>query len=83
MLKHTIPLVFIASLAQAQTKQPSCDPDDWAELLGQDQSVLEKQDLPERTRVIAPNDAVTADFIESRLNVILDEAGVIIGFGCF
>ncbi len=66
---------------------PAVDPTDpcgakgYSSLLG---SPLAAVTLPAdlNDRVIRPGDAVTQDYVESRLNLELDESGTIIGLSC-
>lgn len=52
-------------------------------LVGQSGSVLRGMMLPAGSRVIGPNDAVTADYRADRLNVELDGNGRIGKIACY
>ncbi len=51
-------------------------------LIGQPQSALETVELPELYRVIGPDMAVTMDHRPNRLNILIDEDGVILSAAC-
>ncbi|MCC7320187.1 MAG: hypothetical protein IT542_04315 [Rubellimicrobium sp.] len=51
-------------------------------LVGQPASVLSGMTLPADTRVITPGMAVTMDFRANRMNIMLDDAGMIESVTC-
>jgi hypothetical protein len=59
-----------------------CEAARYAPLLGQPRSALDSLALPERTRVIAPNSAVTMDYSPQRLNIDLNTQGRITRIHC-
>ena len=50
--------------------------------LGRPASEIPPQRLPEFHRILAPTDQATMDYFETRLNVLTDEEGTVIGFKC-
>ncbi len=58
-----------------------CEGDPFAETIGQPVSTIEA-DLPERARVLGPDDIATQDYRIDRLNVYVDGAGVIQRLTC-
>ncbi|PSK40334.1 hypothetical protein B9Z65_36 [Elsinoe australis] len=42
-----------------------------------DETTFAKTDLPQKHRVIGPNQGMTMDFVPERLNVHVDESGVV------
>lgn len=59
----------------------SCNGQEWVPFVGQPAAQLEGK-LPEKARVIAPDSAVTQDFRPDRVNVDVDDAGLITGIRC-
>ncbi len=62
-----------------------CGTEALVHLLGQpapDARALEELDAPGRVRVIAPGQAVTMDYIATRLNIELDENGLVVRLRC-
>lgn len=51
-------------------------------LVGQPESALKGIRLPKPTRVVHPGDAVTMDYSETRLNVMIDSKGLISKLHC-
>lgn len=77
---------FAATSCTAQEKQEaseleSCSGGAWLEHVGQTMDQLEIP-LPENARVIDPNSAVTQDYRPDRLNILLDQSGVIAMLRC-
>jgi hypothetical protein len=68
--------------APVQQGSTSCDPAQFAFLIGQDRSALEGVITPEVVRVMGENDAATMDFNAERLNVVHDAAGKILEVTC-
>lgn len=52
-------------------------------LIGRSASTIDRASLPPRTRIIGPNDAVTMDYSEQRLNIMTDAQGVVTELRCF
>jgi len=50
--------------------------------LGRPASEIPPERLPEFHRILAPTDQATMDYVETRLNVLIDEEGTVIGFKC-
>jgi len=50
--------------------------------LGRPASDIPPERLPEFHRILAPTDQATMDYVETRLNVLIDEEGTVIGFKC-
>ncbi|MBU2956959.1 I78 family peptidase inhibitor [Paracoccus sp. 1_MG-2023] len=68
-----LPLLGVLAACEpvAQPEEPvdACGAAGYQGLVGQPRSVLEKMNFPLGTRVIGPEDAVTADFRPDRLNI--------------
>jgi len=60
----------------------ACKPDSYADLIGQDGSVLDDMELPPRTRILRPGMMMTMDYFEGRLNFYLDASGKIERISC-
>ena len=60
----------------------ACKPDNYADLIGQDGSVLTDMELPPRTRILRPGMMMTMDYFEGRLNFYLDASGKIERISC-
>jgi hypothetical protein len=58
-----------------------CKGDPFAESIGQPVSTIQAS-LPERARVLGPNDIATQDYRIDRLNVFVNEAGLIQRLTC-
>lgn len=52
-------------------------------LIGQPKTALDKMKFPLGTRVIGPEDAVTADYRPDRLNIEYSRAGLIEKISCY
>lgn len=65
--------------------QPSdeCGASGYQGLIGQPREVLTSMRFPLGTRVIGPDDAVTADYREGRLNIEYGRGGLIEKVSCF
>ncbi|UWQ13950.1 hypothetical protein K3556_13630 [Aliiroseovarius sp. M344] len=59
------------------TFAPSCGQDRFRGLVGQDAAILREVDLPDATRVVKPNMALTQDYRPDRLNISIDADGII------
>lgn len=86
-----VPVVLLAACAGApgpavvpgQGGDPGpCGADRMAGYIGQPVTALPGDEVPGPIRVIRPGDAVTEDWIETRLNVGLDEDDVIAALTC-
>ncbi|PYF09727.1 peptidase inhibitor I78 family protein [Rhodobacter viridis] len=51
-------------------------------LVGQKENALKAMTLPKPTRVVHPGEAVTMDYSETRLNVMIDSKGLISKLHC-
>jgi len=58
-----------------------CQGDPFADSIGQSVSTIQSE-LPERTRVLGPDDIATQDYRIDRLNVFVNEAGIIQRLTC-
>ncbi|RMC36580.1 I78 family peptidase inhibitor [Paracoccus alkanivorans] len=61
----------------------NCGAEVLQDLVGQPKSALDSQKLPAGTRIIGPEDAVTADFRPDRLNIELNGDDRIEKIGCY
>jgi len=59
-----------------------CDPTGFEHLVGQSSETLDLAALPENTRVIFPDTMVTRDYRVERMNIDVDEAGIIQRIWC-
>lgn len=67
------------------TKQPdpnACGASGMQNLIGKDDDVLAAFTLPQGTRFIYPGTPVTEDYRPDRLNIDIDQSGVITGVWC-
>ncbi|MFV0383327.1 I78 family peptidase inhibitor [Paracoccus sp. (in: a-proteobacteria)] len=60
-----------------------CGAEGFTGLVGQPKSVLDGLKLPDGTRIIGPDDAVTADFRPDRLNIETGPDGLIAKVSCY
>ena len=67
----------------APAPSDACQASEYQGLIGQNRSVAEAMSLPAATRIIGPNDAVTADYRPDRLNVEYDAQGLITRISCY
>ena len=58
-----------------------CQGESFADSIGQPVSTVQAQ-LPERSRVLGPDDIATQDYRIDRLNVFVDESGIIQRLTC-
>ncbi|SEW31287.1 Peptidase inhibitor I78 family protein [Aliiroseovarius sediminilitoris] len=56
---------------------PNCGQDRFRGLVGQDAGTLREVDLPHATRVVKPGITLTQDYRPDRLNISVDEDGII------
>ena len=61
----------------------ACGASGYKGLIGQPREVLNAMKFPIGTRVIGPDDAVTADYREDRLNIEYGSGGLIEKVSCF
>lgn len=89
MKKSILILVALPLLAACE---PAATPADAADqcgasgfqgLMGQPRTALDQLALPDGTRVVGPDDMVTADYRTDRLNIEYDRKGVIHKIGCY
>ncbi|MEJ6403049.1 I78 family peptidase inhibitor [Yoonia sp. 2307UL14-13] len=64
------------------TTEDTCDARQYANLIGQDATALEKVLILGQVRVIRPGDAVTQDFRPERINFGIDTANRISDISC-
>ena len=78
----TIALSGAPLLAQDKTPEDTCGSTDYAETIGTQHADhdFEKDDRP--LRIIPPNSAVTMDYRAERLNVDIDENGLVVRIWC-
>lgn len=63
--------------------QDACGAEGYQGLIGQPRAVLAQMTFPIGTRLIGPDDAVTADFRPDRLNIEFGRTGRIEKVGCY
>lgn len=89
MTRIALSLVTLALLAACQPApetpdQPDlCGASGFQGLMGQNRAALDQLRLPQGTRVVGPDDMVTADYRTDRLNIEYDRNGVIHKIGCY
>lgn len=64
------------------TLEDTCGARDYAELIGQDATALEKVLILGPVRVIRPGDMVTMDFLPERINFGIDSTEKVIEVSC-
>lgn len=69
--------------AEPQPLPDLCRAAEYQVLVGQSRSVLNTMMLPAGTRVIGPNDAVTADYNPQRANIEIGTTGRIEKVSCY
>ncbi len=52
-------------------------------LIGQPRTALQSMNLPVDTRIIGPKEAITQDYVPTRLNFEVDKKGVIEKIACY
>ena len=62
--------------------EDTCGLDALKPYLGQQASDIPMEVLPERSRIVGPDTQVTMDYVPTRLNVLNDETGMVIGLKC-
>ena len=73
----------LAACVETPPSQPdTCGASALSGLVGQDRKVLETMKFGGPVRIIEPGMAVTMDYMESRLNISVDEAGRIDRVSC-
>ncbi len=78
-------LVVLAGCGTEPVADPvpgACGARDLTELIGQPAAVLETMRFGQVVRIIRPGMAVTMDYLESRLNIEIDAAEVIVAVSC-
>lgn len=63
--------------AEPVAEADTCGAARYASLVGQPKAVVDRTTFPQGTRVILPGTAVTMDFREERLNVLIDGNAVV------
>ena len=71
------------AIRETSAISPLCSADDYLDLIGKNADVLNTLELPRPHRIIHPNTIVTADFIETRVNFLINEVGVIDTVKCY
>ena len=66
-----------------QPAEDSCGAEGYQGLLGQPREVANQMTFPAGTRIIGPEDAVTADFRPDRLNIEYGRTGRIDKISCY
>ncbi len=72
-----------ATVVETIPDNDKCVASEFAKFIGQSEDVLTTVDLPKRHRIIQPNSAVTADYIETRVNFLIDKSGLIEDVKCY
>lgn len=79
-----LPLLAACQPAPETPDQPDlCGASGFQGLMGQNRTALDQLTLPQGTRVVGPDDMVTADYRTDRLNIEYDRKGVIHKIGCY
>lgn len=60
----------------------TCNAGKYAYLVGADRDVLEKTLILQPVRIVTPGQAVTMDFLATRLNIALDEKETVVRLSC-
>ncbi len=68
--------------APADMAEDTCNANRFTDLVGKTASDLDLTTLPELHRILGPNDMATMDYRAERLNILTDEAGVIVDLEC-
>jgi len=68
--------------AGGESQPDTCGAAGLTELVGTPHMGHDFTDPDRKLRIIPPNSAITMDYLETRLNVDIDEDGVIIRFWC-
>ena len=77
------PIPAPAPQPEAPGASDACGASGYQGLIGQRRTVLDGMTFPLRTRVIGPNDAITADYSPERLNIEIGLGGLIERVACF
>jgi hypothetical protein len=89
MYKFVLALTVLPLLAACDPATPpaetpdQCGASGFQGLMGQSRTVLDQMKLPIGSRVVGPDDMVTADYRTDRLNIEYDRKGVIHKIGCY
>lgn len=62
--------------------QDTCGLDAMKPYLGQQATAIPAAELPEDSRILAPDSIATMDYVVERLNILTDEGGMVIGLKC-
>lgn len=62
--------------------QPRCGAENYFDLLGKREAVLNDRDLPKSVRILHPDDVITMDFSPDRLTIDIDTSGLISSVTC-
>ncbi|MFT7108126.1 MAG: hypothetical protein ACJAVT_002659 [Yoonia sp.] len=86
-MKRLIALILLAGCSACVTPAPlpeddTCDAANYATLVGQPATALERIFLLSKVRVIRPNQAVTMDFRKDRINFMITEDEAIAAITC-
>ncbi len=92
---HVLPLVFVAACANQTpdasipdvpavppTAEDTCGANGMAHFIGRPSTSLETTLLLQPVRIIRPGDAVTEDFLPTRINFMLDANDIIRNITC-
>lgn len=91
MMKRLLCLFLLAACTQAQTPQPTpvppaaedtCNASEYAMLVGEDATTLERVLLLGKVRVIRPGQPVTMDFLPDRINFMINARNEIAQITC-
>lgn len=77
-----LPLVLAACVEEPPPAPDACGASALSGLVGQDRKVLQTMKFATTVRIIEPGMAVTMDYSETRLNIELDEKGMITRITC-
>ena len=84
-----LPVVMLAACVQTdapaltEPNADGCGASAHQRLVGQPEAVLAKMSFPEGTRILRPNQAVTADYSVGRLNIEIGTSGRIDKVSCY
>lgn len=86
-MKRLTPLALLAACAAPQPPLPlqledTCGATEFANLIGQDATALERTMRLGMVRVIRPGDVVTQDFRPERINFMIDDNETIATINC-
>lgn len=61
---------------------PACGAEDFVQYIGGSADVLQQIDLPKRSRILRPDEAITFDFSPERLTIDIDELNRVSSVTC-